>query len=263
MIRMRDCEASIAENRLLSGEGRIYSLTLECPELTQDAAPGRFYEVRAGGDDSCFTLRRPISVAFYDDRTITLRYNVVGKGTEWLSQRRAGETLRILGPLGTGWPVDKNRRTLLIGGSTGIFSILGTAMKLGDSAKAVAGFKTAGLINSSEDFRRFGTDISIITDDGSSGRKGFVTELVREELDKGIYDRAFICGSTVMMKNCAETVSEYGIGCYVSLEERMGCGVGACMGCVAKIKADNPNGWEYKRVCREGPVFPAAEVIWQ
>lgn len=265
---MRDCIAEIAENRLICREGGIYSLTLRAPSISDGAAPGRFYEIRVGGEGGRFTLRRPFSVAFYDRDSITIRYNVVGEGTKWLSGMKAGDRLDVLGPLGNGWPVDKTKKTLLAGGSTGIFSVLGAAMELGAAAepgspvKAVLGFKTASLINSLDDFRTFGADVSVITDDGSSGRGGLITELLSEELAKGIYDRVFICGSTMMMKKCAETAAGFGAEAFVSLEERMGCGVGACMGCVAKIKADNENGWEYKRVCREGPVFLASEVVW-
>ena len=259
---MRDLRAEITENSLINEEGRIYSLVLAYPGIADGCAPGRFYELRVGGESGRFVLRRPFSVAMYGEDRICLRYNVVGEGTEWLSKRKPGELISALGPLGNGWPADKTKKTLLVGGSTGVFSILGAGMELGDAAVAVAGFKTAGLINSIEDFRRFGTRVSVITDDGSSGRKGLVTELMREELDKGGYERVFICGSTAMMRFCAEAASEYDADAYVSLEERMGCGVGACMGCVAKIKAGGDNGWEYRRVCRDGPVFRAAEVIW-
>ncbi|NLZ37868.1 MAG: dihydroorotate dehydrogenase electron transfer subunit [Clostridiales bacterium] len=259
---MLDITAKVIENRLLSEKGRIYSLTLDSPELSKDCLPGQFYEIKVGGLDSRFLLRRPFSVAFCDDKTVTIRYNVVGAGTEWMSGITPGQMLDVLGPLGRGWPVDKTKKTLLVGGSTGIFSVLGAASHLGDKSRAVLGFRSCDLVNSVEDFKAFGVPVSIITEDGSSGRKGLVTELVKEELDKNEYDTVFICGSTLMMKSVAELLKDYDVDCYVSIEERMACGVGACMGCVVKIKADNEQGWEYKRACAEGPVFNAAEVIW-
>ena len=259
---MLDKTVKVIENRLLSEKGRVYSLKLDSPDHANCCLPGQFFEIKVGGKDSRFLLRRPFSVAFCDDKTVTIRYNVVGAGTEWLSGVTPGQTLDVLGPLGHGWPIDKTAETLLVGGSTGIFSVLGAALQLGNVSRAVLGFRSCDLVNSVEDFEAFGSPVSIITEDGSSGRKGLITELVKEELDKNKYDIIFVCGSVSMMKSVAELVKSYGIDCYVSMEERMACGVGACMGCVVKLKADNEQGWEYKRACAEGPVFNASEVIW-
>lgn len=259
---MLDKTVKVIENRLLSEKGKVYSLKLNSPELADGCLPGQFFEIKVGGNDSRFILRRPFSVAFCDDKTVTIRYNVVGAGTEWLSRITPGHELDVLGPLGHGWPIDKSKKTLLVGGSTGIFSVLGAASRLGNMSGAVLGFRSCELVNSVEDFEAFGSTVSVITEDGSSGRKGLITELVKEELEKIKYDLIFVCGSTMMMKNVAAVVKPYGIDCYVSMEERMACGVGACMGCVVKLKSDNEQGWEYKRACAEGPVFNASEVIW-
>jgi len=241
--------------------GTLYSLTLRAPDIAPLTLPGQLVHIAVGGEDSAFSLRRPFSVAYTDGDVLCVRYNVVGEGTRWLSGVRAGDVLDLLGPVGNGWDVSGTDKILLCGGGTGIYSLLGASKRLGARAKALLGFRSSPLVNSTGDFERFGSAVSVITDDGTSGRKGFVTELLENEIKNGGWDRVFICGPHNMMKNAAETAMKAGLTVYVSLEEHMGCGIGACMACVCKmVRGDG--GEEYRRVCVDGPVFNASEVIW-
>jgi len=178
-----------------------------------------------------------------------------------MSEQKEGTKLSVLGPLGNGYGIYKNKKALLAGGGTGIYSLLALAAVYGTGAVAAMGFRSAGLINTAEDFAGYGARVSVITDDGSNGRKGFVTDLVREELGKGDTDIVYICGPFQMMANAVKIVNEFGVECEVSMEERMGCGVGACQACVCKAVASE--GENYKRVCVDGPVFKSEEILWK
>ena len=254
-----DENAEIIENTLINSRGKIYRLVLRAPKIAGNARPGQMIHIKTGGEDSAMTLRRPFSLAGMEEGLLTVCYAVVGSGTEWLAAQTAGK-LDILGPVGNGYPIPDSGRVLLVGGGTGIFSVLGAASVLGDRAKALLGFREGALVNSTGDFEAYGTPAAQITDDGSRGRKGFVTELLDEELQKGGYDRIFVCGPHIMMKNASKIAEAHGVDCYVSLEERMGCGIGACMACVCRIVRGD--GETYKRVCVDGPVFNSKEVIW-
>lgn len=249
----------ISSDELISG--KLYSLLLHAPEIAAQTRPGQLVHIAVGGGDSAFSLRRPFSVAYTEGDTLCVRYNVVGKGTEWLSTVKSGDTLDLLGPVGNGWDVSSDEKILLCGGGTGIYSLLGASKRLGARAKALLGFRTSALVNSTCDFERFGSAVSVITDDGSSGRRGFVTDLLEEELRTGEWDKVFTCGPHIMMKNVAKIATDRKVPVYVSLEEHMGCGIGACMACVCKMVRGS-GGEEYRRVCVDGPVFNASEVIW-
>lgn len=255
-----DERAKIISNRLVNEAGNIYCLTLDAPRIAAAARPGQMAMIRTGEDDSAMTLRRPFGLAGFGGGVLSVRYAVVGEGTAWLSRRMAGETLDVLGPTGNGYPAAEGKRVLLAGGGTGIFSVLGAAYVLRTSAKALLGFRSAALINSVDAFEACGTAVSVVTDDGSNGRKGFVTDLLAAEIDAGGWDEVWACGPRLMLAAVAKMTGERSVRCFVSMEERMACGIGACMGCVCGIK--NGAGTVYKRVCADGPVFDAAEVVW-
>jgi dihydroorotate dehydrogenase electron transfer subunit len=253
--------AEIVENKKILEDGSLYKLVLAYPK---NVAPGQIVHIKCGD----YPLRRPFSVAKAGDGVLWVCYDVRGKGTKWLSEQKEGTKLSLLGPVGQGYTIHANKRVLAVGGGTGIFSMLSLTAKYGANAKVALGFRTRSLVNSVEEFEKCGASVSVITDDGTSGRKGFVTELVRETLDNGGIDAVYICGPMRMMANTYAIVKEYGVPCEVSLEERMGCGVGACQACVCKFVADKTKtaadgDFIYKRVCVEGPVFPAEEVLWQ
>ena len=213
-------------------------------------APGQFVNIKLDG----YYLRRPISICDYDENSITLIYKVVGQGTELMSTFEAYQKLDVLVGLGNGFDVSKSGDSpLLIGGGVGVPPMYNLCKKLianGAKLSVVLGFNTADEVFYSEEFKKLGAKVFVTTVDGSVGTKGFVTdafELV------GDYTYFYTCGPLPMFKavyNATVTSGEF------SFEERMGCGLGACMGCTCKTKYGN------KRICKDGPVLVKEEIIW-
>ena len=249
----------------LSQTAPLYDLRVRRPADMPRPEPGQFAHILCGEQ---FTLRRPISIADYDEKDDSLRFcfEIRGKGTSALSLLCAGDTVDLLAPLGNGFSPDPSLgRVLLIGGGIGVYPLLFAAHRLGSNAKALLGFRTESLISGVKELEEMGCAVEVITDDGSNGRKGFVTDLLLEEIEKDRPGQILTCGPAPMMASVAKIALRAGIPCEVSLEERMACGVGACMGCACKIRdlsSDDPDAFCYKRVCADGPVFSAKEVIW-
>lgn len=252
----------IIHNRRISDAAPLYDMLIKSPDIAKIARPGQIVHVMCGEGT---TLRRPISICETVGDCVRLCYEVRGKGTEWMAERREGEYISLLGPLGHGFTVNDGERALLVGGGIGIYPLLSVGKQC-KVAKAAFGFRNASLINSVDLFESNGISVSVITDDGSSGRKGFVTELVRDALEAKAVDAVYVCGPRGMMAAVAALCEEAGVRCEVSMEERMGCGVGACLACVCKTTfKDNlgVTGEKYKRVCVDGPVFDSKEIIWK
>jgi len=241
--------SEIIENSTILENTGLRKMVLYTPEIAEPVKPGQLVHIKCG---EALTLRRPFSIASADNETLTVCYDIRGKGTKWMAEQVPGAKISVLGPLGNGYTLYENKKALLVGGGTGIYSLLSLAAKYKGNATVALGFRSAGLINYVDDFKKYGSRVSVITDD-----KGFVTELVREELESNRYDIVYMCGPTPMMKNAFKIVNEYDIECEASMEEHMGCGVGACMACVCKTILG-----EYKRVCVDGPVFNAKEILW-
>ncbi len=262
MNTLKDNARVVENTRILEGR-ELYDMVLECPEIAASAEPGQIVHVQCGEGT---TLRRPISICeVIDGRHIRLCYEVRGKGTDWMSSRAPGDDISLLGALGHGFTYKPGKRAILVGGGIGIYPLLSIGKRYGSSAKALFGFRNEGLINSLGLFTAHGIEVGVITDDGSNGRKGFVTELVREELERGDVGIVYVCGPKPMMAAVAKLCDEFAVECEVSMEERMGCGVGACLACVCKTMfVDNAGvtGEKYKRVCVDGPVFNAKEIIF-
>lgn len=245
---------TIKSNKAIIEGGSLYEIVIDCGE---NALPGQFVMILCGTDT---TLRRPISVAESEGGCLTICYDVRGKGTKWLSERKTGEEIDLLSPIGKGFEVSKSGRALLVGGGIGIYPLLPLARAYGDRSTALLGFRNEGMINYTENFEKYGCNTEYITDD-----RGFVTALVKKELEKGGYDVIHTCGPKPMMAAVAKLAKEYGIRCEVSMEERMACGVGACHGCICKTLFKSNEGVEgehYRRVCVDGPVFDAEEIVW-
>lgn len=242
--------------------GDCVDLAVNLPEGENEAAepkPGQFLHILCGDK----TLRRPISVCDYNpgSHTVRLVFQVKGEGTRWLSDCVPGEYLDILGPLGNGFPIEKaGARPLLVGGGIGVPPLLYCAKSNPGSADAALGFRSKDNVILLDDFRSVCSDVTLTTDDGTAGRRGFVTDAVREKLASGGYTSVLACGPAPMLSRVAAVAAEYGTECFVSLEERMGCGVGACLVCACKIKT--ADGETYKHVCKDGPVFNAREVVF-
>ncbi|MCR4779514.1 MAG: dihydroorotate dehydrogenase electron transfer subunit [Ruminiclostridium sp.] len=238
----------------------IYSFTIECPEAAELARCGQFVHILAPG----FTLRRPISVCEIDRKAGTLRvvFLVKGEGTKAISRINEGEYLDMIAPLGNGYSVSSvsaGGRVIVVGGGIGVPPLLQTAKHF-DNVTAVLGFRSYGNIILADEFRKVCRDVTICTDDGSVGEKAIVTVPLKRELEKGDASAVFACGPTRMLNAVADMAKEYGVFCEVSLEERMGCGVGACVGCVARISRNGEE--KLLRVCKDGPVFNAEEVLF-
>ena len=197
-----------------------------------------------------------------DNGDLRIVFLVKGHGTEAIARLNEGDMIDMIAPLGNGYslpPVSDNGRVIVVGGGIGVPPLLETAKQL-KNVTAVLGFRSYGNIILEKEFRAVCDDVIICTDDGSVGEKGIVTGPLKRELEKGGVSAVFSCGPTRMLGAVAELTKQYGVFCEVSLEERMGCGVGACVGCVARI---NRNGEEkLLRVCKDGPVFNAGEVLF-
>ena len=219
-------------------------LPVECGQFAHVYVPGK-------------TLRRPISVCDASDGVLRLVYQVKGEGTRIMSQMRPGQDVDVLYPLGHGFDIEKGRRYALIGGGIGVPPMLYTAKKC-DAPIAITGFRSKELVILHDDFKSAGAEVMMCTDDGSAGQKGFVTDLLRERIDE--VDEVCACGPMPMLKAVAQVCSDAGKPCQISLEERMGCGVGACLVCAVKVRK---NGQEImQHVCKNGPVFNAEEVVF-
>lgn len=230
-----------------------HDMRVSAPGLA-DAKPGEFVHVKCEG----FTLRRPISICDNADGVLRLIVDVRGKGTDWLTSQPVGATLDILGPLGHGFT--SVGRVLVVGGGIGTPPLL-YAAKCAASADAILGFRTASAVMLTADFEAVCGRVDVATDDGTLGFHGRVDALLEQRLATEKYDRVLACGPTPMLRSCKRVCEAAGVPLEISLEERMGCGVGACLVCAVKLKDEN--GGEYMgHVCKNGPVFRSEEVCF-
>lgn len=236
----------------------IYDLTVLCPEVARAARCGQFVNVYVKGH----TLRRPISICEIDrDRgTVRIVFQVRGKGTRIMSGFNEGDMIDIVAPLGgRGFTLSDTGRAVIIGGGIGTPPMLEAAKFYGERAAVITGFRIASAVILQEDFRKTGAKVLLCTDDGSAGEKGFVTDLLKGELAGGKPDIIIACGPMPMLKGVAAIAGENHIPCEVSLEERMGCGVGGCLVCACRTVKDGQE--IFAHVCKDGPVFPSEEVF--
>ena len=245
---MREAILTIRENkRIARGTFRMI-LEGSCDKVL----PGQFVNVRLEG----FFLRRPISVCDCGENTITLIYKRAGRGTEEMSRMKEGGRLSVLMPLGNGFDTEKSGPApLIIGGGAGIPPLYGLCKALAGEKKNIRvllGFNKADEVFYEEEFKELGASVTVVTFDGSLGERGLVTELASRTDCSSFY----ACGPRGMLR-ALDSVMEKDIRGYMSLEERMGCGFGACMGCTCRT-TEGP-----KRICREGPVFERSEIIWE
>ena len=240
----------------------IYDLTIQTKEIAAAAKAGQFVSVYS--NDASKLLPRPISLCGIDRKAGTLRlvYRVTGEhtGTEEFSRLQAGDTMKIMGPLGNGFTVEKGRKAFLIGGGIGVPPLLQLAKDMkdaGENFQIVMGYRDAGTFLLDE-FKEQGESF-VATEDGSVGTKGNVLDAIRENhLDA---DVIYACGPTPMLRALKAYAEEQNMTCYVSMEERMACGIGACLACVCNsTEKDAHSNVKNKRICKEGPVFNAKEV---
>ena len=233
----------------------VYSMWIKTDDIAKYAKPGQFISVYC--NDGSRLLPRPISICEIDqeDNAIRIVYRVFGQGTREFSTLRTGRQLELLGPLGNGFPL-KSKKAILIGGGIGIPPMLELAKQLKCEKEIVLGFKEETFLE--DEFRDYGK-VSIATEDGSYGIEGNVLDAIRENQISGKI--IYACGPTPMLRAIKSYAVENKIEAWLSLEEKMACGIGACLACVCNSKEKDSHTHVYnKRVCKEGPVFLAEEV---
>ncbi|NDL68187.1 dihydroorotate dehydrogenase electron transfer subunit [Anaerotalea alkaliphila] len=234
----------------------VYELVLEAPGIVGEAKAGQFVNLycKTGGK----LLPRPISICETDREEGLLRlvYAVVGSGTREISGYPEGDQIEVMGPLGNGYTLDQGARHVLVGGGVGTPPLVELAKRLSGEKVIYLGFRTQPYLV--ESLREYGP-VHVATDDGSQGHKGTVLELMEEHQVTG--GMLYACGPTPMLRAVQAYALAKGIPSQLSLEERMGCGFGGCVGCVCKVRAEGGEGFAYKKVCKDGPVFDGKEVL--
>ena len=257
----------IRQERIADG---IYSMWIKAGEIASQARAGQFISVYTR--DSSRLLPRPISICEIDREHQNLRivYRVAGAGTEEFSAYQAGDSIDILGPLGNGFPeIAPEKSAFLIGGGIGIPPMLELAKELNCKKTAVLGYRDSQMFLK-EEFEAY-ADVIVATEDGSAGTKGNVLDAVRENGlmagedgrmgTKPAADVILACGPTPMLRALKAYAAEQKLECWLSLEERMACGIGACLACVCGSKESDEHSYvRNKRICKDGPVFAAEEV---
>ncbi len=252
---LKQLTASVISNdEIMPG---VYLIWLESPDIEPAAQPGQFVMVRCGD----YLLPRPLSIHHRADKggKLALLYNVMGKGTHWLSQRETGDNLDLLGPLGNGFSIQPaSRNLLLVAGGIGIaplYFVAQEAIKKGCSVKLLYG--TPNRHRYPEDLLPPRIELVSVTEDGTVGRKGMVTDFLPDFVDWA--DQVFACGPIPMYRDMTRRKPELkleGKPVQISLEVRMACGLGVCYGCTVKTKAG------LQQVCRDGPVFDLDDILW-
>jgi dihydroorotate dehydrogenase electron transfer subunit len=243
----------ITEQTMLAED--IYSMWIKAEDIASTAKPGQFVSLYC--QDGSRLLPRPISICEIDkvQGTVRLVYRTAGKGTKEFSKLKPGDTIEVMGPLGNGFTLE-GKKALLIGGGIGIPPMLELAKNLHCEKQMVLGYRDTTFLE--DEFTPFGK-VYLATEDGSKGTKGNVLDAIRENNLEA--DIIFACGPTPMLRGIQAYALEKGIKCQLSLEERMACGIGACLGCVCKTKeVDHHSNVKNKRICLDGPVFYAEEV---
>ncbi len=316
---MRQVKAKVLSNREIAP--RCFRMALGAPSVARGMRPGQFVHVLSSEGYEPL-LRRPFSLHRISKEGIEILYKVVGRGTELLSQKKCGEKIDLIGPLGNGFTYDLTPHTfppspfqatadppkhvsaeaehftpIIVAGGMGVAPLLALAEKIAYSVKRRAYRKKAALhvligaytkshILCEKEFKKLGFKTHIATEDGSKGKKGLITEVLKDLLSAIRYPlsaRLYTCGPYAMLREAARLAARHGIACEVSLEERMACGVGVCLGCPVKVRvsyavrsttegspersrrtpyAIRNTQYEYKMVCKDGPVFNAANVVW-
>lgn len=231
----------------------IFDFTVEAPEIAQAAKCGQFLHILCGGDSF---LRRPISICDFNDTTVRFIFEVKGKGTKLLSEFNVGDSINVMGPLGRGFDIEKSKNTVIIGGGIGVFPLYSLAKKT--SSDVFLGFRSADRVIMEDEFKAVSKSVTVGTDDGSYGYNGYIANKAAELLDKGDTDMVYACGPMPMLKAVKKIAEDRNILCQISMEQRMGCGIGACLVCTCKTEKDGMDG--QVRVCKDGPVFYSTEV---
>ncbi len=272
-------KADVTDNISLNKRFKLLSLsplsTVKIPE------PGQFYMLQAG-DTYDPLLKRPFSIFGYEDNTLRFLYRIRGKGTSCLSNLKGGDVINVIGPLGNSYP-EPQGDFIAVAGGIGIASLLHLLEKFKSKAYLFYGARNKQELVMLNEAKTFSKELFIATDDGSEGKKGLITDSLSDFLNPSRITHyalpIYACGPTPMLKELSKVVADKDIKCYVSLEEHMACGVGACLGCVVKtVSSEQEAGssnknesqlltahhslFTYKRVCKEGPIFDIEDIVW-
>lgn len=252
------CEATVLRHEAVAEDIRLLTVRWQDTEHLPHA--GQFFTLRAWAASEAPFLSRPISVHAWDAESGTLEflYQVVGEGTEKIAALKEGDTFQLTGPMGNGFDAKslaaQYQKIAVVGGGIGtapMYQLTRELAAAGVKPDVFFGFRETPYCM--EEYRSIANCVKVSTDTGAVGFHGFVTQLY----DPADYDVVLVCGPTVMMKNAARLCAEKGTPCFVSLEKKMACGIGACLGCTCETK-----GGEGKSVCKHGPVFDATEVFF-
>lgn len=256
-----------------------FLISFSSPAIASSAKPGQFVMIRI--DDKQTFLRRPFSICGVNNKTFYIVFVVVGIGTKILSQKKVSDTLNIIGPLGSGYPLLPPPYSLFpvfVAGGTGIASLLFLAQyrkyfPLHASRFTIfIGAKTKEDILFENKLKKYRCEVIVSTEDGSYGKKSLITDVFNSQLSTlstsggQLPSVVYACGPKPMLKEIAKISKKHNLKCFVSLEERMACGMGVCMGCAIKVRNSefgvHSKEFEYKRICKDGPVFDAEAIIW-
>lgn len=245
----------------------VYKMTIRSEYVAANARPGQFVNIKCGGLETM--LRRPISICDVDkaENTFDIVIQIKGKGTEKLCRKCAGEA-DIMAPLGNSFDMDARYKNIcVVGGGIGTFPLLYLLKNSSSSHKtALLGFRNKAAVVLEDRFRAAADKVELATDDGSYGNRAFVTDLLEQHILEQHKigqkpDIVYTCGPAIMMKKVADIAEKNNIPCQVSMEQRMGCGIGACLVCACKTKTGDD--WDFSHVCKDGPVFWSTEICWE
>lgn len=250
----------------------IYLMRLKAPEIVQDALPGQFIHIKCSKDNYPL-LRRPLSIHRIDKEKgeIFILFQIMGEGTKLLADRTIGDDLDIMGPIGNAFNIyPESKKIMIVGGGMGVAPLLALceeSIRQGKEVRVLIGALKKELVIGEESFKILGAKVDVVTDDGSYKHKGLVPDLLEGTIKGGwLADQIFACGPKPMLRKISEIALKVNIDYQVSLEERMACGIGACLGCVCRVKTKNKKEdkvkYEYKRICVDGPIFEGSEVVW-
>jgi dihydroorotate dehydrogenase electron transfer subunit len=241
---------------------QYFRLVLNAPQIAPLVQPGQFAHVRVLPMKEAL-LRRPFSIFQVAGDTFSILYKTVGQGTEVLARMQPGEELSVIAPLGRGFTIPQpgGETPLLVAGGYGMAAMYLLAERSPQKGIVFVGGRRRVDILCEQEFQALGWEVRVMTEDGSHGEKGIVTEPLLAELVRGVAGRKiFACGPTRMLEAVGNMAAGFDVAAELSMDEHMCCGVGVCLACVIPVKAGD--GWEYQRTCTEGPVFDSRQVVW-
>ncbi|MDI6801615.1 MAG: dihydroorotate dehydrogenase electron transfer subunit [Thermodesulfovibrionales bacterium] len=260
-------KAKITGNTPLNEQFRL--LTLIPLSEIEIPSPGQFYMLQASSA-LVPLLKRPFSIFEHQAGTLKFLYRIRGKGTSCLAGLGMDDTINVIGPLGNSYP-EPQEDFIAVAGGIGIASLLPLLSRFKKKAYLFYGARNSDELVMLNEAKSLSKEVAITTDDGSEGQKGLITDVLRDFLNSSRITyhalQIYACGPMPMIKELSSICMNKGLRCYASFEEHMACGVGACHGCVIKVRRQNTEDrtqkWIYERVCKEGPVFDVREIVWE